>query len=357
MQRFRQPYACFDLRGLLKVATACCLILAVSCRKDPYPNTSVNDELVILAELTAGQPLKIPVSKSIQVGDGGIITFEKVKSAIVTLTRQDGKSWTLALNNSPDYASDPASVYTSLQRPRYGTKYSLKVQDPLSGTVTATTVIPARVNILRFDTSSGLRSGIPVLNCRFTLTNPPDSSCLYIFEALKQLIRLRRTFYWGGKLYDLSKPDGNTLYNQIKDQPGVKLLRDTIFTNQYERMALYTSDNNVDNAQVSGLDSSFRRIFLPGKVFNGRPYATAVSIDRRYFVADNENDLGRVVFQIKSVTAEFYNYLFWYEKYKTDVGSVPAGQLYSPPGNIQNGLGIFGGSSKYERALYFDVLR
>lgn len=342
---------------LLTLAGILLLFSLASCKKDLYQGKSADNELVILAEITAGETMVVPVSKSIQVGNGGIITFEKVKSAIVTVSREDGRTYTLSLNNSSDFSSDPASVYSSSQRPKYNTVYNLKVQDPLSGTATASTTIPARVHLSGFDTSGDVRSGMPVLKCRFTLTDPPDTSHLYVFEALKQLVRLPHMFSYKGKSYNYDTPAGKALYEKVKDEPGVKLRLDTVPTNTYERLGIYTDDNNVDNAQVSSLDSSFRRIFLNGHFFNGRPYTETIYIDRKYFKATGAADLGRVLIQIKSASAELYNYLFWYEKYKYDVGSLPPGQLYSPPGNIQNGLGIFGGSSKYERTFYFDNLR
>jgi hypothetical protein len=170
------------------------------------------------------------------------------------------------------------------------------------------------------------------------------------------LVRLSHYFYWKGTRYSYDKPDGKKLYEQVKNSPGVKLFCDTLPSNIFKRLTIFTDDPNVDNAQASSLDSPFRRIFLPGQFVSGQSYTTSFSIDRKYFTADNDTSRGRVLVQVKSVSPELYNYLFWYEKYKSDIGSVPPGQLYSPPGNIQNGLGIFGGSARREWAFYFDGL-
>ena len=51
------------------------ILLFTACRKSPYPSDPVNNQLVILTEISAGDSLKVPVSKSIQVGSGGIISF------------------------------------------------------------------------------------------------------------------------------------------------------------------------------------------------------------------------------------------------------------------------------------------
>lgn len=331
------------------------VLLALACKKNPYQDQNLNNELVVLAEISAGDSLIIPVSKSIQVGSGGIITFDKVNSANVQLFRPDGKSWTLRLNTSPDFAGDPASVYTYFQRPRTGTTYNLQIQDPLSGKVTAQTTVPPLIRVSGVDTSSTVHSGVPVLRCRFTLTDSPGVTRYYVFEAVKQLAHTGQYFIWKGVPYDYGTAAGKKLYYQVADSPGVRLLRDTVSQNIFKRLSIYTDDANVDNAQVSSLDSPFRRIFLPPHIV-GASYTTTVYIESKYFRAAAGTPPGRVLLQVKSVSPELYNYLFWYEKYKTDVGAVPTSQLYSPPGNIQNGLGIFGSSSKRQWVFYFDPL-
>jgi len=331
------------------------ILLFTACRKSPYPSDPVNNQLVILTEISAGDSLKVPVSKSIQVGSGGIISFEKVSSAHVQIFRADGRSWLLKLNTSPDFANDPASIYTAPQRPHSGTTYSLQVQDPLSGTVTAQTTIPPLVRLTGFDTSSGTHAGTPVMNCKFTLLDSPGVDHYYVFEAVKQLVRLGHSFIWKGIRYDYSKTDAQKLYQTVKDSPGVVLRLDTIPRNTFLRLNLFTDDPNVANSQVTSLDSPFRRIFLPSRVF-GSTYTTSFSVDRKFFQDPTNSSPGIVLIMVKSVSPELYNYLFYYEKYKLDIGSVPTGQLYSPPGNIVNGLGIFGSSSKRQWFFYFDPL-
>lgn len=296
------------------------LVLAAACKKDPNQDQPVDNKLVILAEISAGDSLKIPVSKTMQVGSGGIITFEKVNSASVKLARQDGRSWTLRLNTSIDYAGNPASIYTAPQKPRHNMTYSLQVQDPLSGTVTAEATVPPPIHVRSVDTATEVHNGVPMLRFSFTLVDSPGAQHFFVFEAVKEL-----------------------------------LTEDTVTTNYFIRLAVHTDDVNVGNAQFSSLDSPFRRIFLPGGVFNGS-YKTSFLIDRKYFIGDQDLALGRVLIQVKSVTADLYHYLFWYEKYRSDIGAIPLVQLYSPPGNIVNGVGIFGASSKRQWTYYFDKL-
>jgi hypothetical protein len=189
-----------------------------------------------------------------------------------------------------------------------------------------------------------------------SLQDQPDTPNLYVFEALKELLHVRHLFTYQGKDYDYDTPSGLTLWNQVKNTPGVALRRDTVSLNKFLRLALYTDDPNVDNARVSSLDSPFERIFLPDHVFNGQRYDERIYIDRSYFRGTGSLGPGRVLLMVKSASPELYNYLFWYEQYKSAIESLPPDQLYSPPGNIQNGLGIFGGSSKHQWVYYFDDL-
>ena len=332
------------------------MLLAASCKKSPYPAGLVQNELVVLAEITAGEPLKIPVSKSIQVGNGGIISFDKVTTANVTISPPKGTAITCHLDNSSFYAGDPASIYTSPHAPAYNTRYRLQVQDPVSGTVTAETTIPSRVRIFGFDTTSTIRGGVPVLAVRVAFNDPPDSVNQYVFEALKELLQVRHLFTYQGETYNYDTPNGYDLYQKVKDQAGVSLRRDTVSTDTLLRLRVYTDDNNTDNAKVSALDSPFERIFLPDRVFNGRAYTETFYVDKTYFSAGGNQGPGRVLLMVKSASPELYNYLFWYEQYKSSIESLPPDQLYSPPGNIKNGLGIFGGSSMRRWVYYFDAL-
>src|SRR5438034_489444 len=89
---------------------------------------------------------------------------------------------------------------------------------------------------------------------------------------------------------------------------------------------------------------------------NGQSYSSQFAVSMNHFEAKNSAELGIVLIQIKGVSKDLYDYLSHYEKYKADFGSMPTSQLSSPPGNIKNGLGIFGGVSKKQWGFYFDDL-
>jgi hypothetical protein len=171
---------------------------------------------------------------------------------------------------------------------------------------------------------------------------------------VKELVKNNHFYFYQGKRYSYDSPEGKAFFDQVKNTPGVKLLTDTVGLGKYTRLNVYTQDDYSENARIDKLSNPFRRIFFPDGLLNGGNHSTTVYIDKLFFVDPKQK--GRVRLQLKSVNKDLYNYLKLYDKYKTDFGSVPTNQLVSPSGNIQNGLGIFGGSAKRERIYYFDTL-
>jgi hypothetical protein len=325
-----------------------------SCKKNFSNDQFEDDKLVVLAEITAGDTVKIPIGKTIKVENGNLIRFEKVNDATVTLTEQNTMSWVLQPNYSLQYVNNPTSVFTNKKRFKANTTYKIEINHPTLGTVTATTHIPTLPKLINVDTASELYNDKEVFVANITWKDSLDLEEFYIIEAVKELIKNNHFFLYQGKRYNYDTQYGKTFYEQVKNTPGVKILIDTVGLNKYTRLNLYTEDDQSENARIDKLTNPFRRIFFLDPVFNGENYTTKVYIDKHFFIDPQQK--GRVRLQLKSVSKELYNYLKLYEKYKTDFGSVPTNQLTSPTGNIQNGLGIFGGSAKREKIYYFDTL-
>lgn len=329
-------------------------VLLAACKKNFSSDQFEDDKLVILAEVTAGDTVKIPIGKTIKVENGSLIRFEKVNDATVTLTETNNASWVLQPNYSPQYANNPTSVFTNRKRFKAGTTYRIEINHPTLGTVKATAVIPTFPRLISVDTTSTQFNDKDVLAATITWKDSLDKEEFYIIEALKEMVKVNHFFIYQGKRYSYDTQQGKDLYEQVKNTPGVHVLSDTFGLNKYTRLNLYTNDDNSENAHIDKLTNPFRRIFFPDQSFNGQNYTTTVYIDKQFFTDPSQK--GRVRLQLKSAGRELYNYLKLYEKYKTDFGSVPANQLVSPTGNVQNGLGIFGGSAKREKIYYFDTL-
>ena len=352
MRKNNLPY--YFLTGSRQVAGLLLLVLFISaCKKNFSSDSFEDDKLVVLAEITAGDSIKIPIGKTIKVENGSLIRFEKVNDATVTITGTNTMSWVLQPNYSPQYASNPTSVFTNKNRFKANTTYNLEINHPTLGTVKATTHIPPFPRLLSVDTASTQFNDMDVFAANITWKDSADFEEFYIIEAVKELVKNNHFYIYQNKRYSYDTQQGKAFYEQIKNTPGIRVLTDTIGLNKFVRLNVYTEDDQSENARIDKLTNPFRRIFFLDPVFNGGNYTTKVYIDKQFFVSQQK---GRVRLQLKSVSKELYNYLKLYEKYKTDFGSVPTNQLISPTGNIENGLGIFGGSAKRERVYYFDAL-
>lgn len=332
------------------------LLAAAACKKGFTSDQFEDDHLVVLAEISAGDSVKIPVGKTIRVGNGNLIRFEKVNDATVTLTEENSRTWILQPSYAWQYASNPTTVFTNKKRFKTSTHYSIEINHPTMGVVTGSTYIPPLPKWKVVDTSNETYRGKQVLAVSITFQDQPDKDDYYIVEAVKELVKQGRYFYYRGIRYDYNTPQGKNLYDQVKNIPGVKLLNDTISINKFLRLELYTQDVNTENARIDNINNPFRRLFLSDKTFNGQSYTIKFYVDQQFFVANEPLQKGRVRIQFKAASKELFDYLLEYEKYKSDFGSIPANQLPSPTGNITKGLGIFGGSARRERIYYFDKL-
>lgn len=330
-------------------------LLISSCKKNFSSDQFEDDKLVVLAEITANDTVKIPIGKTIKVDNGSLIRFEKVNDATVTLTETNTMSWVLTPNYAPQYASNPTSMFTNRKRFKANTSYMIEINHPTLGLVKASTHIPTFPRLLAVDTGSTIFNTLPVFAANISWKDSADHEEYYIIEAVKELIRNNHFYFYQGRRYSYDTPEGKEFYGQIKNTPGVRLLTDTVSLGKYTRLNVYTQDDLSENARIDKLSNPFRRIFFTDESIDGSVHTSTVYIDKFFFVDPKQK--GRIRLELKSVSKELYNYLKLYEKYKTDFGSVPTTQLVSPTGNIENGLGIFGGSAKRERVYYFDSLQ
>ncbi len=333
------------------------LFTAGSCKKNFLPDQSGDDKIVILAEITAGDMARVPISKTIHAGGGNLVNFEKLNDATVTLQEGNHSKWLMKVDKSAQYADNPACVFYYRHNFKYNTFYTLEVQHPVLGNAKAVTIIPPPLPHITIDTVHSLHQGKQVLKVTLEWKDSAGRADLYIVEAVKQLIKMRRYFYFGGTRYDYDTKDGAKLFEQVKDRPGVRLLLDTLLQQKFLRLNLYSSDKNLDNFRFENPESAMRRMFLTDQAFNGETYKLVFSIDKDLFTASTPDQKGRILLQMKSASKDLYKYLVTYEKYKTEFGSIPANQLTSPAGNVLNGLGVFGGDTQREIVWYYDELK
>lgn len=342
---------------MLKTVASSLLFLSLTaCKKEIQANDD-NEKIYVLSEITAGDSAIVPIGKSIKAASGATITFEKLTVASVMLSESLGTTTKLSWNNSSDFFSNPAAVYTSKRICKSNQTYSLQVNNQGLPTVTATTHIPNPFAVQNVKVDDTEFRGKDVLRFSLSIKDELSEKNYYMFEAVKQLVRLEEYFFWQGVKYNYNTEEGIRVYNQASNNQNIDILKDTIPSLSYLRLNLYTGDLNTENEEFStSPDSSFHRIFLTDSLFNGLSYSTSFAVDQSFFEAKEPAQKGRILIRVKSVSKELFTYLVLYEKYRSEFGIVPPATLTSPLSNIQNGLGIFGGSYKNEWVYYYDDL-
>jgi len=333
-------------------------LLINACTRQPLFDLPEKNKLVILAEIFANDSITIPIASTMIAGNNLPVHFDKINDAIVTLTDQIGNQEQLQLKTASGMNDPGAAFYCHPEVLQANADYTIEVTHPVLGTAIASTHIPSSFSVTNVRTEEGSWRGKEVLDFSFRITDNANEDNYYIFEAIKQGARLSRFFYWQGIRYDYDSQSGKDLYEMIEDEQDIELpiIRDTLYSDGFTRLTVYTQDHHTDNNKIGSLDSSFNRIFITDSTFNGGFYTGIFSINTDQFLATTPEKEGIVLVRIKSVDRIFYHYMLQYEKYKTDFGKMPAGLLPSPSGNIQNGLGVFGGSFKHEWRFFYDDL-
>lgn len=321
-------------------------------------NTPLPDKLVIMAELSAGDTVLLPISRSMRAGTGQIIQFDKVTTARLTFTNDEQVPLPVRLNKSAIHLTNPAAVYSGSTVIESRRRYFLRVEDTLRNDVASASVsIPSPITIKKVDTSSTLLFGtLRVFSFRFTLQDDARENNFYIIEALKQMAKRIRYFIWQQRRYDYDTDENKALYERVKNEPGVRLLSDTTLSPQYDRMEMYSKSRIFDNRHSPLFEGPYNRLFYTDKSFNGATITDTAFIDKAYFSTSDPNKKGRIIIQVKSVTEDLYRYLKWYEEQKESGGNIYSWLLKPGINNIQNGIGIFGGCSKSSFIFYYDRL-
>ncbi len=244
-------------------AILCLLVIAASsCKKSFSSDQFEDDKLVVLAEITAGDTVKIPIGKTIKVENGSLIRFEKVNDATVTLTETNAMSWVLQPNYSQQYLNNPTSVFTNKKRFKANTTYKIEINHPTLGLVKAQTHIPVLPRLLTVDTASTLFNDKEVFAANITWKDSLDHEEFYIIEAVKEMVKNNHFYFYQSKRYSYDTQQGKAFFETVKNTPGIKIFTDTVGLGKYTRLNLYTEDENSENARIDKLTNPFRRIFF-----------------------------------------------------------------------------------------------
>ncbi|MGN7823968.1 DUF4249 family protein [Chitinophaga sp. 22536] len=308
---------------------------------------------VVYSELVAGKKAEMRVGKSKPVGPDINNDFAPVTNAVAQLLNADSQ-----LLEQLHYVKDTSSnmaFYRGNTRIDANKSYIVQVKVPDTKDVTAKTTIPPGIKVELLDTLRTTLNGRPVLRFHFNVQAPPANGRQFIvMEALKQLVQLDTIFIYRNTRYRVR--DKRTLYDQVKNEPGLVSFKDTVYLNSYLRIPVYTQDENADNNQVGGLNENYNSILFTqrAKALDTRLYLNATAL-----TASTPGDnipIGRVLVNVKSVTPEYYDFLLTYEKVRRNPGLNSLIQAIQLRNNAIGGLGVIGGCNQAAYYLYYDQL-
>ncbi|NSL86500.1 DUF4249 family protein [Chitinophaga solisilvae] len=325
----------------------------MGCEKElPVPPSNIKPRTVVYAELIAGSKGEVRLGKSKPVGPGINNEFESVPNAAIQLLDKDSN-----LIETLQYVDDPnnnMSLYRGNKTLEGAHTYRVRVAVPDMKPVSASAWVPPAFKMDLVDTARTMLNGRPVLRFRFNIQPLPAGIRQYIvFEALKQIAVLDTFFYYSGQRYHLT--ENADLYQRVKNEPGVRLEKDTTWENAYLRIPCYTQDENADNNQIGGLNENYNAILFTQM---NKPLNTCLYINATALVANPSLYIpqGRVMVYVKSVSKEYYDFLLTYEKLKRNPGLNSLVQAIQLRSNAIGGLGVIGGVNQKVFPLYFDEL-
>lgn len=306
-------------------------------------------KIVLMGELVVGDTIHFRAGQSVPVAAGSDMTFS-VPDALM-LTIDDGVS-TRTISGTEDSLSSRLHTLlcTSGGNIAPATTYRITAVHPGMPVATALVQIPGQVDAVILDTATVIYNTDTVLRFRVRIHDDASRSNYYVFECLKQYMDVTAQFFYQGVWLPVS--ENRKLYNQQLAAGSLQERSDTSYYNRFFRKAVYTNDNNTENAYINGLTAQQSRILLSDRTFNGQDYTTDVYVQ---LPPSTDSVKGLTHFYIKSVSADYFEFLKAYQQ--TDGAS--AFLSLSAPAKVgsyvTNGAGVIGGVSQIKVSYLFDT--
>lgn len=341
------------LSGLRPILAACCSAAVLTgCTRDlELPAIPAKPQIVLLGELTAGDSVYLRAGQSLPVAAGSGLQLQLVQGLQLSLQESGGAN--LQLHGREDALSPSLLTipYTTSHQVKAGTVYDLTAAHASLGTATAHVTIPQAISAFVTDTGNLTYAGGAAMKVDIRIQDAPGVKQYYVIEVLKQQLDVG-SFLFQGEWYSIRQY--RSRYDSLKYIAQVPpLIRmDTTYRPVYTRQQVYTADPNAENLSFSNVQQPAKRILFRDDAFDGQPYSTTLYISRQGFVAAEEENKGRILVLVKSVSEDYFRYLRQYEQ---------ASLLYDPDqpvqvtGNVVNGYGVVGGVYRQQFAYLFDT--
>jgi len=333
------------------------LLLAVllnACTKElKLPDIGAKKQVVLLGELISGDTVHIRGGQSVPLSNGSALTFETPSGLTVEMREMSGAPWTLSGMTDKWTRSLYTLAFSLPHTIVAGYNYQLTASSAALGNASCNVYVPLPFSSQIVDTQTVLYSGSHLLRARVQLSDDGNAKNYYVIEALKRFMSVDGTFTYNSHACRVS--DNRQLYDSLKKNGTLPPVTwDTTFRGDAARINIYTDDDATENIKLSNALSLNRRILLTDETFKGQTYTTRVYLDKTLLQAPADSNKGQLVILVKSVSADYFNYLKYYEMYEPSTGFTSLSQPVKIDGNVDGGLGMVGGVYQHQYCYLFD---
>jgi hypothetical protein len=294
-----------------------------ACEKNIDIDIGDTDPMIVVnGVLKADSAVEIYLSRTRHILDNNEIN--SLLNASVEISDEEGNSEALVLGSGNLYRTDQMNIQP-------GKTYTIRASAPGYGDVEATTLVPERVPIARFDTSTVYNDwGDDMIEFAIELDDPPGVENYYMISISTQL-----SFSYKEYSYYL-----DTLYVDLeKDTVVVGYVRDSVvFTNVQNENIWFESENLAIEQQ----ESYTSRVIFSDRLFDGRSYTIRGRFNTWFL--QGISDSAAIDVRLQTIDSHYYKYIDSREDHyyaRNDPFAVPV-IVHS---NILNGVGILGAMS------------
>jgi hypothetical protein len=309
------------MRHSAKYIIALALLLSgISCEKNiDIDIDEITPMIVLNGLIESDSSVSISLSRTRHILDNKEVST--LKNGTVELFDTHGNSANLVWNSQGRYETDNFQIAP-------GEEYRITAKAEGYYDVEATCVIPEKIEIKRLDTLSVYDEwNEEALSLGIVFEDDPNEDNYYQLSLMAKYYQLQVDYI---QRYD-------TLYvDIIKDTVIMGFVMDTIETSipYYENVWFQTEDLIIEEWDNSG------GVVFSDRLIQGKEYSMRGTIYTGYRMWSA--DTSSIYINLHSITKDYYDYLTSYQKHiyaKDDPFATPV----VVRGNVENGLGIFGG--------------
>jgi hypothetical protein len=321
-----------------------------SCTTDlPLPEATGEQKIALLGELAGDDSVLIRGGQSMALSSGGSGPG-LIQQLALTIKDEVGVSTVLL--EREDYAAPYLFTipFSNEAMIKPGGTYNISGTHPKLKGVSAKVSVPKAFSAKLISSQILVVDKDSLMQMDFEINDPNVSGALYVIEVAKQTVFVKGYFTFDGSLYTID--ENKSMYDSLKAL-SIPLFEtyDTSYSGSWQRSSFYSTDQLAENTGGTGQGKLLRRVFLKGSAIGSVTHRTRVMIPiRELYGIYGQSALTRVY--IKSVAADYYEFLRAYENYDGSAGIGGSANPTQLPGNVVGGYGMIGGVYRH----HFDIL-